>query len=55
MLCVFQNRYGDALALVKELQQPVGDLPDSLQEQLRPGKAFDDLPSLEKWLEGADS
>ena len=55
MLCAWQNRYGDALSLVKELGEPVGEMPDGVQEELRRGKAFDSLGALEKWLEGAGS
>lgn len=52
-LCVFRNSYGDALALVRELNVPLKDLPDEVQETLRPGKGFDDEDALEKWLESA--
>lgn len=55
MLCAWQNRYGDALSLVKALGEPVGDMPDDVQEELRRGKLFDSLGALEKWLEGAGS
>lgn len=55
MLCVFQNRYGDALALVKELDLLLTELPDNLQQTIRQGKGFSTIEELEKWLEGADS
>lgn len=55
LLCAWQNRYGDALSLVKALDEAVGDLPDGIQEELRRGKLFDSLDALEKWLEGAAS
>lgn len=55
MLCIWENRYGDALALVKELNLPVGELPESLQEEARAGKGFDTREDLEKWLENAAS
>ncbi|MBE5804987.1 MAG: hypothetical protein E7316_10820 [Clostridiales bacterium] len=55
MLCVFQNKYGDALALVEALDIPISDLPDSYQEEIRPGKAFDNQDLLSQWLEAADS
>lgn len=54
-LCVFENKYGDALALVKELDQPVSELPDAVQQEVRAGMGFDTVEALEKWLEGADS
>ena len=49
-LCIFRNRYGDALALVRELGVPLSDLPDDVQEEVRPGLGFDDEVTLEKWL-----
>ena len=55
MLCVFQNKYGDALALVKELNLLISELPDDVQQTVRQGKGFDTMEALEKWLEGADS
>lgn len=55
MLCIFQNKYGDALALMEELNLPLGDLPDSYQEEIRPGKGFDTQDELAQWLEAADS
>ena len=55
MLCVFQNRYGDALALVKELNVSLTELPDAYQEELRPGKGFDTLDALTQWLESIES
>ena len=55
MLCVFQNKYGDALALVKELDLLLTELPENVQQELRQGKGFDTIEALEKWLEGADS
>lgn len=55
MLCVFRNKYGDALALVEALDLPISDLPDACQEELRPGKAFDTQEALAQWLEAAES
>ena len=55
MLCVFQNKYGDALALVKELDLLLSELPDDVQQTVRQGKGFSTIEELEKWLEGADS
>ncbi len=55
MLCVFQNKYGDALALVKELDMLLTELPDDIQHIVRQGKGFSTIEELEKWLEGADS
>ena len=55
MLCIFQNKYGDALALVKELDLLLTELPDDVQNTIRKGKGFATIEELEKWLEGADS
>lgn len=55
MLCVFQNKYGDALALVEALDLPISDLPDAYQEELRPGKGFDTQAELNQWLESVES
>ncbi len=55
MLCIFQNKYGDALALVKELDLLLTELPDNVQQAVRSGKGFSTIEELEKWLEGADS
>ena len=43
MLCIFRNRYGDALGLVSELNIPLAELPDAVQEEL------------DAWLEAAES
>ena len=55
MLCIFQNKYGDVLALVKELDLLLTELPDDVQNTIRKGKGFATIEELEKWLEGADS
>lgn len=55
MLCVWQNKYGDALALVKQLEEPVGALPESVQPEVRQGKGFDSQEALEQWLESVES
>lgn len=55
MLCIFQNKYGDALALVEALDIPINELPDSYQEELRPGKGFDTQDALAQWLESIES
>ena len=55
MLCVFQNRYGDALALLRELDLSLRELPDAYQEELRTGKGFDSQDELDQWLESIDS
>ena len=55
MLCVFVNRYGDALGLIRELNIPLSELPDDLQESLRSGKGFDTEEQLDLWLESNES
>ena len=54
-LCVFQNKYGDALALVNELDMELSALPSALQEEVRLGIGFPTLAELEQWLESAES
>lgn len=54
-LCIFKNRYGDALGLVRELNIPLSELPDDLQETLRTGKGFDTEEELDLWLESNES
>lgn len=55
MLCLFQNKYGDALALVEELGVLISDLPDSYQEEVRGGLGFESAELAAQWLEAADS
>ncbi len=55
LLCVFQNKYGDALALVEELETELSSLPAAMQEEARRGIGFDSLAELEQWLESAES
>ena len=55
LLCVFENRYGDALALTRALDTPLSSFPEEVQEELRSGKGFDSLEELERWLETAES
>ena len=55
MLCIFRNTYGDALGLVTELNIPLAELPDAVQEELRPGKGFSTQEELDAWLEAAES
>ena len=55
MLCVFENKYGDALALVRETDIQLSSLPASCREEILPGKAFDTLMEIEQWLESIES
>lgn len=55
MLCAWQNKYGDALSLVKALDVSVNELPESIQDEVRRGKGFDTLEALEMWMEGTAS
>lgn len=54
-LCVFENRYGDALALVRELEIAVSALPAAVQEEVAMGVGFSTAEELEMWLEGVES
>lgn len=55
LLCVFENKYGDALALVKELQTPLSALPEAQQQLVKHGMGFSTLEELEAWLESMES
>lgn len=55
LLCVWQNTYGDALSLLRELQIPVSDFDDETQTLLRAGMGFDSSEALSSWLENAES
>ena len=54
-LCVFENKYGDALALVSELETELQTLPAAVQEDVAQGMGFSTLTELEQWLESAES
>jgi hypothetical protein len=54
-LCVFENRYGDAMALVRELELPVSGLPAAVQEELAEGIGFGTEEALAGWLENMES
>ncbi len=54
-LCVYQNRYGESMALLHELEITTTSLPASYQEEIRPGKAFSNVQELETWLESVES
>lgn len=55
MLCVFENKYGDALALVNELNIPVKNLPAAAQEEVALGLGFSTAEEMEMWLESVES
>ena len=55
MLCVFENKYGDALALVNELDLELSSLPSAVQEDLRHRVGFSSLAGLEQWLKSVES
>jgi hypothetical protein len=55
VLAVFENKYGDAMALVRTLETSLDSLPESIQEEIRLGKGFDTLADLEQWLENVES
>ena len=55
MLCVFENKYGDALALVRELDIELSALPAAVQEEVQRGLGFSTAEELDLWLEGVES
>ena len=54
-LCIYENKYGDALALVSELSVAVSALPAAAQEEVQDGLGFSTLEELEAWLENMES
>ena len=54
-LCVFENKYGDAMALVNELTHSFNALPAAAQEEVSLGLGFSTAQELEQWLESVDS
>lgn len=54
-LCIYENRYGDAMALVNELETPLSSLPSAAQEEARHGLGFSTPEELEAWLESVES
>lgn len=55
VLCVFENKYGDALALVNELDLQLAALPPAVQEEVTHGMGFSTPQELEQWLESVES
>ena len=55
MLCVFENKYGDAMALVNELNIAVKDLPAAAREEAETGIGFSSAEDMEMWLESVES
>lgn len=55
MLCVFENKYGDAMALVKELGWAVKDLPSAAREEAEAGIGFSTPEEMDMWLESVES
>ena len=55
MLCVFQNKYGEAMALVRELGIPVKQLPAAAQEEVEMGLGFANPEDMDLWLESVES
>lgn len=54
-LCVYENKYGDALVLVRELETTLSSLPAAAQEEARHGLGFSTPEELESWLESVES
>jgi len=54
-LCVYENKYGEAMSLVRELHIRLSDLPAAVQEECRHGVGFATAQEMEMWLEGVES
>ena len=54
-LCVYRNKYGDALAQEKQLETDASTLPAAVQEELAVGIGFGTEEALAGWLENMES
>jgi hypothetical protein len=54
-LCVYRNKYGEALALEKTLETDVSTLPAAVREELAYGIGFGTEEALAGWLESVES
>ena len=54
-LCVYRIRYGEALALEKQLESEAASLPAAAQEELAEGIGFSTEEALAGWLESMES
>ena len=54
-LCVYENKYGEAMALVRETEIAVSSLPAAVQEEVARGVGFSTAEEMEMWLEGVES
>jgi len=54
-LCVYRNKYGDALALEKQLETDAATLPAATREELAEGIGFSTEEALAGWLESMES
>lgn len=54
-VCVFENKYGDALMMVRQLDLALASLPAAVQEEVQHGIGFSTAEELEMWLENAES
>lgn len=54
-VCVFENRYGDAMALVRQLPIQLSALPAAAREEVEMGKGFASPEELDEWLESVES
>ncbi len=54
-LSVYRNKYGDALALERELSTEAASLPAAVQESLAEGVGFTTEEEMNSWLESVES
>ncbi len=54
-LCVYRNKYGDALALEKQLDAEASAFPADVQAELKLGIGFGTEEALSGWLENMES
>lgn len=54
-VCVFENRYGDGMALIRQLPIEMKALPAAAREEVEMGKGFSSPEELDAWLESVES
>ena len=54
-VCVFENKYGDALSMTRELSLQADQLPAAVREEVEHGIGFSTAEELEMWLESVES
>ena len=54
-VCVYENKYGDALMLSRETELKLDSLPAAAREEVEHGLGFSTAEEVEMWLESVES